>query len=32
MLESDEDANNQTLIAELAYLNEVNIFAPRAPR
>ncbi len=32
MLESDEDANNQTLIAELAYLNEVNIFAPQGTK
>ncbi|MBN1110106.1 MAG: ATP-binding protein [Methanomassiliicoccales archaeon] len=32
MLEADEDANNQTLIAELAYLNEVNIFAPQGTK
>ena len=32
MLEVDEDANNQTLIAELAYLNEVNIFAPQGTK
>ncbi len=32
MLESDEDTNNQTLIAELAYLNDVNIFAPQGTK
>lgn len=32
MLEADEDANNNSLIAELEYLNEVNIFAPQGTR
>jgi uncharacterized protein len=32
MLESEEDANNNSLIAELEYLNEVNIFAPQGTK
>lgn len=32
MLEAEEDAANNSLIAELEYLNEVNIFAPQGTR
>lgn len=32
MLEAEEDSNNNSLIAELEYLNEVNIFAPQGTK